>query len=514
MTKIDELNHSLHQSQTVAIQLNTQLQSVYSSLSWRITWPLRKSLDLLSSLPRLGKRIISDLRSRTSLFVRAVRTRMPGRSSTDISTTTQPLSRQVPLKKDVQNLKNRPTILFLSTYPFVEPRHGGQVRLANIARTFDVAGWQVESLAVYEPESFAMLPLGSRDIPFPTGTAYRQFQGRNIPLINDLLAGQYAVAPDGRYKEVLKRLPTHIDTIWVEQPWLWLLAAKIKQSQAYENICLIYGSQNIEAPLKHDILHSYNIVDADDAIVVIDELEQQAAREADISIAVTESDLNTLIKWGAKRPLLAPNGIEHYEADPELLNSWKARLPKAPWLLYVASAHPPNFQAFTQCIGESLGCIPPDSRLVVVGSVCEHLYLQLASTRFHSLNLSRLELLFSLPNNDLAAVKTLAHAFLLPIPHGGGSNIKTAEALYSGAYVIGTEAAFRGFENFLDLPEVIVARNPSQFQLAIRDVLARPKALRKDAAEPTKRREDLLWDNCLASIPTVVTDMMKGGRHK
>ena len=109
----------------------------------------------------------------------------------------------------------------------------------------------------------------------------------------------------------------------------------------------------------------------------------------------------------------------------------------------------------TDCVGPSLGCFPPDSRLVVAGSVCSHLYQHLAATRWQSLNLSRLELLNTLPDEDLAAVKTLAHGFLLPILHGGGSNIKTAEALYSGAYVLGSEAAFRGFEDLLDLPEVL-----------------------------------------------------------
>ena len=114
-------------------------------------------------------------------------------------------------------------------------------------------------------------------------------------------------------------------------------------------------------------------------------------------------------------------------------------------------------------------------------------------------------------DEDLAAVKTLAHTFLLPIPHGGGSNIKTAEALYSGAYVIGTAAAFRGFEDFLDLPEVVVARSPAEFQTSIQTVLARPKKLASMHAEALAKREALLWDRCLASIPAAAAAAQHGG---
>lgn len=406
----------------------------------------------------------------------------------------------------------KPGVLLLSTYPFVEPRHGGQVRLAGIAEAFTEAGWQVDSMAIYEPEGYGSQRLGGRDIAFPCDSPYRKFYGRDVPLINDLLSGPYAAADDGGFRAVLQKLPQRLDAIHIEQPWLWPLGQKIKQLPQFKNACLIYGSQNIEAPLKRDILTSYKIAAAEDVVAEIDALERRAACEADISVAVTQSDLDTLIAWGANRPVLAANGIAAWQARPETRESWRERLPKSPWMLYVASAHPPNFTGFTDCVGRSLGCFAPDSRLVVAGSVCEHLFRHLAATRWHSLNLSRLQLLNILSDDDLAAVKTLAHAFLLPIPHGGGSNIKTAEALYSGAYVLGTEAAFRGFEGFMDLPEVTVARSPADFQAGIRTLLARPAAAPSEAARA--RREALRWDRCLAAIPSAVEMVLKGVRTR
>lgn len=403
----------------------------------------------------------------------------------------------------------KPTVLILSTYPFLEPRHGGQVRLANVAHAFEAANWQVESMAIYS-EGYGAQRRGPRDLPFPVDSPYRQFEGRDVPLVNDLLTGLYAAADDGGFGTVVRHLPSQVDVIHVEQPWLWPLAKRIKQLPGFETVRLIYGSQNIEAPLKLDILSSYGVTDAAQVVADIDALERRAACEADVAVAVTKSDLATLVSWGARHAVLASNGISPWKATPERLAHWQARLPKAPWMLYVASAHPPNFTGFTDCVGPSLGCFAPNSRLVVAGSVCSHLHQHLAATRWHSLNLSRLELLGVLSDEDLAAVKTLAHAFLLPIPHGGGSNIKTAEALYSGAYVLGSEAAFRGFEDLLDLPEVVVASSPEVFQTSIRRVLARPPSSAPLQPETCTRREVLRWDRCLASIPAAAAVALKG----
>ena len=404
----------------------------------------------------------------------------------------------------------KPVLLLLSTYPFAEPRHGGQVRLSNIAVSFQSAGWHVESIAVYESEGYRTQLIGKNDLTFPQDSNFRLFRGRSVPLINDLLSGEYIVAGNGGFSFIQARLPHRIDAIHVEQPWLWHLAAKIKKMDQYKCAVMIFGSQNIEAPLKREILSSYAVSGADDVVKVIDALEREATQEADLTLAVTQADLNVLNGYGAKYCQLAPNGIAPWSASDLAIEQWRTRLPKAPWILYVASAHPPNFTGFTTCVGDSLGCIPPDSKLVVVGSVCNHLYSTLQTTRWHSLNSSRLQLLGELSDEDLAAVKTLAHAFLLPILHGGGSNIKTAEALYSGAYVIGSEPAFRGFDDFRSLPEVFVARSPHEFQVAIRDVLQRTPQGNEQKVNRVIRNK-LQWSSCLALIPETVTRIMRQG---
>lgn len=401
------------------------------------------------------------------------------------------------------------SILLLSTYPYARPRHGGQVRLANIAKSFADRGWSVIGIAVYEPESCPPETLGDTDIPFPEKSPYRQFKGRDVPFITDLLSGRYAAADDGGFSEIVRRLPARLDAIHVEQPWLWPVAVRIKQMSAYANVTLIYGSANIEAPLKREIFESYGVQGCDDVIDEISELERIAAKESDVAVAVTQADLDKLSAWGARKAILATNGIAPWKAVEERLEYWKARLPREPWMLYVASAHPPNFTGFHECMGGALGCFPPGSKLVVAGSVCEHLHRTLAASRWSALNLSRLELLFVLNDEDLAAVKELSHGFLLPIPHGGGSNIKTAEALYSKKYVVGTPSAFRGFEDFLDLDGVSVARSPTEFHSSIRDVLSKPDLAKlPDGAQ--ERRQGLTWAKCLEPVVNIAEELTIG----
>lgn len=403
----------------------------------------------------------------------------------------------------------KPNVLLLSTYPYKVPRHGGQLRLANIAKAFADNGWGVHSIAIYEPENYAENHTLPDDVPFGMDSPFRRYQGTHpIPMITDLLSGPFATSDDGAFPQIRKKLPERLDAIHVEQPWLWPLAQRIKSMPQHQNCVLIYGSANIEAPLKRDIFQSYDI-NAENVLAEIEALEMTAAREADIALAVTQADLQQLVQWGAKRPLLAANGISHWEASEESIASWKTQLPEAPWILYVASAHPPNFTGFIKCIGDSLGCIPPDSRLVIAGSVSEHIYRELVNTRWHSLNMSRLQLLHILPEEDLAAVKTLAHAFLLPIPHGGGSNIKTAEAIYSGKHVIGTETAFRGFEDYLDLPQVNPAQSPQAFQRLMRETLGGEPIGTSEIG--SGKRSGLLWSATLAPIPLEARRLISGG---
>ncbi|HWK65507.1 MAG TPA: glycosyltransferase [Rhizobiaceae bacterium] len=400
------------------------------------------------------------------------------------------------------------TVLILSTYPIKIPLHGGQVRLHNIRRAYERGGWKVASLAVYPEETYLKAAVAPSDLPFPANSPYRLFKGKNVPLINDFLSGSFATAQDGGLPAILSKIPQQIDVIHVEQPWLWPLAMELRKRSEHAHVATIYGSQNIEEPLKRDMLNEYKADDLEEILRAISDLERNACLQADLAIGVTWHDCAVMRTWGAKNVAVVPNGIDGWRASSEKLTEWRARLPRYPWLLYVASAHLPNFTRFLEIFGGSLGCFPPTSRLVVAGGVGEHIHREIARARWADLNLSRLQVLFSLPDEDLAAVKSLAHGFVLPIPYGGGSNIKTAEAIYSGSYVIGTRPAFRGYESFLGLPEVNVVADSASLHRTIRHVLSRERIDTNRQNNDMSLRDTLLWENCLAELPELARNLV------
>lgn len=404
-------------------------------------------------------------------------------------------------------------VLLLSTYPCALPRHGGQVRLLNIKRAYEAAGWHVLNIAVYDEQSYSPEVVGPLDILFPVSSTYRNVGSQPAPLASDLLSGDFAVAMDGALREIYSRTPTTIDCVHAEQPWLWPVVDALKRRQGQGKFVTVYGSENIEAPLKHEIFRQMGIKTGDELVKRVAELEVRAAREADLTLAVSQQDANEIEKWKPKRLALAMNGIEPWVAPSEAkIKQWSERLPKFPWLLYVASAHPPNFSHFLETFRGSLACVPPVCRIVVAGQVSQPLYRTMAASVWSSLNLSRLELVFALPDEDLDALKTLAHGFVLPIGFGGGTNIKTAEALYSGAHVIATPAACRGYEDFLDLPEVRIGRSPEEFQRAVSDVLQAPPAERATPGTPGwDRRQRLTWQSRLSALPAIVSDIATSG---
>jgi hypothetical protein len=406
------------------------------------------------------------------------------------------------------------SVLLLGSYPVTVPRHGGQLRLSTIQRTYEEAGWDVVSVNVYPEEAHNKAERGRNDILLPRNPRWRTFSGRQIPFTEDILSGIYASSPAGGWPSVLAKLPERPAVIDVEHPWLWPVARKLRSLPRYASIPLVYGSHNLEGPLKREIFAEYGIRDADDILDGIDTLEREAAVEADLVFAVTQQEADTIAGWGAKKVVLLPNGISPWYADEKKLTRWREKLPKFPWLLYASSAHPPNFTSFIDVIGGSLACMPPTGRLVVSGSVTEHICRRIYESKYSDLNRSRLFPLYELRDEDFVAVKTLAHGFLLPVPFGRGSNIKTAEALFSGAYVAGTRAAFRGYEKFSGIPGVYVTDTPKELQAAIREISTLPPRppLQPGTSEWAMRQE-LTWKKCLENLPGAVEMLRANGQE-
>ena len=389
-------------------------------------------------------------------------------------------------------------ILILGSYPCLAPMHGGQIRLAEIAAAYRRSGANVRVCSVFDGPSYAVQPHGPFDHIYPRESAFRQWKQQAVPLIDDLTGGHYAAQDPQAYQTLTQHLTQPLAILHIEQPWLLPLALRWRSEGLLQGTRLIYGSQNLEAPLKAAILRQYGIAQGDAIANEIDQLERQACREADLTLAVSESDRHTLQTYTDRPVLLAANGIAAWQASDTALKHWRERLPVAPFALFVGSAHPPNISGFFDMFGDSLGFLPPNTRLVVVGSVGPELLRHPRFQRWLPLNQSRLQVLGMVDDAALAAVKTLAHLFVLPITEGGGSNIKTAEALYSGTQVLGTPVSFRGFDKFLALPGVHQHAEPAAFRQTVYSLLQTPTPAPDLASQAL--RQTLLWQHTLACV--------------
>lgn len=401
-----------------------------------------------------------------------------------------------------ENVPEAPTVLVLGSYPCAEPRHGGQVRLAEIARAYRRGGARVRTLSVFDEPPYQGQRYGRHDLVYPVGVAARLWHGAAIPLIEDLTSGQYAATDEQACRQLGAALFARTDLLHLEQPWLLPLVLRWRRDGRLPGTRLVYGSQNIEAPLKAAILRHYGVRQADEIAAEIAALEAAACAQADVCLAVSASDQAELQRHATVPVTLAPNGIAPWQASPAVLETWRKRLPAAPFALFVGSAHPPNISGFYEMFGKALACIPPATEVVVAGSVGPELLKHPAFLANEPLNRSRLRILGVIDDADLAAVKTLAHLFVLPITEGGGSNIKTAEALYAGAYVVGTPVSFRGFHAFAGAPGVCECADPAAFRAAVATCLRAPRLTLAPAE--IARRQTLVWEQTLAPVTALV----------
>ena len=395
-------------------------------------------------------------------------------------------------------------VLVLSPYPVRKPQHGGQLRTAAIIEKFRCSGFSVQTMGFYQVEAYHADEINHDDIAFPTDSRYRLYQGHCVAPLSDYLMTSFATSDANVFEQVQCSLKSDVDVIIVEQPWFYPFACLLKQKASQcRNALIVFSSQNIESEMKQQILNTSDYAEfTSPAVKEIMELEQEAARKADLTIAVTEDDAKTLRRWGASRVVVAPNGIKPWTADPEKVEYWQSRLPRQPWPLFIASAHPPNYTGFIDALGAALAWIPPGSKLVVAGGVGPHLQKELAHSTWPMLNTQRIQVLGVLDEEDLVAVKSLAHAFLLPIGAGGGSNIKTAEALFSAKPVVCTPMALRGFESYKTLPGVFVAQTPDEFHVMLRSVLTgRVDSQISHSRAQKSLRHQLTWDACLDVLP-------------
>jgi hypothetical protein len=396
-------------------------------------------------------------------------------------------------------------ILLLSTYPIKNPQHGGQKRTRAIYEAYKDNFAEVRHSAVFFRGFYA--DYDEDDIPLSGMGEQLVMQS---PLTGDIVCGE-AIHKDPVVKKKMTKLILELkpDIIHIEQPFPYLgLRPLLRELNVKPK--LVFGSQNIEAPMKREILESANVPakEVDNAVRIISELDHELTKASDLVVACTEFDLNEHTKMGAKKVVLAPNGIAPITTGKNARRHWQSRFKRLGvkrTVLFVGSAHPPNWTGFLQMVGKGLGFVPADTRIVIAGSISDYFEREIKSETPDIEDATFWLRAFSagrLSEERLGALIEQCDIMLLPITEGGGSNLKTAEAILADKKVIATSHALRSFEWFKDFPNVWVADSRRDFQKSIREALEAP--LRGRTAEQTRLARQVQRDNCLAEMVKAV----------
>lgn len=389
------------------------------------------------------------------------------------------------------------TVVGFTTYPSKFPIHGGQRRVHAFADYYRSIGLHFESVCIFESQIYPNHEVGSYDLPL------RSFESEysNIPLIGDLLSGLYAAGQprivDHFVKVLLEKRPR---AITLEQPFMWPLVKKLREQADIRKIPLIYSSQNWEPSLKQQMLLSCG-VDRKIAQLVedkIEEIEREAVAASDLIFAVSEDDAKIYSGMSPKTEVLViRNGVDR---PPKSFLAIPEEFEKRRYFFFVGSAYPPNIDGICSLVfDDGLFFVPPQKSFAICGGVSHGIFLDARYQQFQAANSARVSFFERISDEHLNALKASAHAFLLPIEFGGGSNLKTAEALASGKWVIATSVSMRGFEKFANEPGVIIADRPTSFRKAVMEVYRKPSL--QLSADARAKRDLVYWDNCFNALP-------------
>ena len=156
-----------------------------------------------------------------------------------------------------------------------------------------------------------------------------------------------------------------------------------------------------------------------------------------------------------------------------------------------------------------LGYIPHDTRIVIVGSIAGLIeeYFRGRSVVEITCFAQRAILMGRVSERRLGAVLNLANLIILPVTSGGGSNLKTAEAIQSKKATLASEHAMRGYgREFMDLPYVHVAKGPAEFRKRMVQLVQEEGESRSLSGKQVALSDAVLWDKVLVNLKEVIAE--------
>lgn len=384
-------------------------------------------------------------------------------------------------------------ILQLTTYDVEFPNHGGKLRSHHIRKSlrtnFDVETlsfeWSncdsVERLAVQlNQNNFSDVGIDGLLCDWGICT----YLEANL----DLYASTCSLVRSFAPKALL-----------VEQPFLWPLVKRFQQDGIIaDDIIIIYSSHNVEAPMKQKFYEdNYPAHDARRYTDIVRDMELDIIRSCHIALAVSEPDAHHIKLHAPNTPIAIFSNGHSRPCTNDSYEKWKnlfsAR--ELNWI-FIGSWHPPNINGIKDLL-DSLSATKqePDFLIWVLGGAGDGLR---SITGFEETQYPYLRIMGMVSQEDINAGILSSSGVLLPIWEGGGSNLKTAQALLSRKCVLGSNFSFRGFENCARENGVFLNETP--MEVATQLLSLKPEALYSRSAAV----DELQWEFILATLPEFI----------
>jgi glycosyltransferase involved in cell wall biosynthesis len=224
----------------------------------------------------------------------------------------------------------------------------------------------------------------------------------------------------------------------------------------------VYSSQNFEYGLKKDLLQWHP--DKDSLLDDIRRAEKMCVASAAAVVVVSEKDGHDLVcgvKAAAPITVVANGASAPAKPSSEDVSTVKKQITSKS-AVFLGSAHMPNVDA-VKFIIESLATQCLDIDFHIVGSVCQALPKDLPSN---------VKAWGVLSESMKAAVLAQCSIAINPMFSGSGSNVKLADFLANGLYVVSTEFGVRGYPN--EIFDHVSVSDRASFAVAIREAINRP----------------------------------------
>ncbi|KAB0659447.1 glycosyltransferase [Burkholderia diffusa] len=385
-------------------------------------------------------------------------------------------------------------ILQVTTYPIDHPDHGGKLRSFYIRKSLREK-FRVETLSfsLSQGDSIAGLSVnldhdGCMQV---IKNGYLADWG-----INDYLGSR----PELRARVVSAVKEFSPDIVLIEQPFMWPLIEEMLRDRAIGDALVVYSSHNNEYALKKDVYEGiFRGADLESNLARVAEIERGIARRADLSLAVTEGDVEYLKSMAPATDVLlyrnGHQGINDAPAKSRWLQKFKDY--ERNWV-FVGSWHPPNIDGLHALIGGGINDLPSGRLKVwVFGNAGPGL---MATYGLKESDLPNFSIQGLAETDEINSAIAAAAGVVLPVWGGGGSNLKTAQALLSGKTVVGSKYSFRGFENYMREHGVFLFDSPAELVAGMDSVRVEESYVRPSV------EQELKWENLLGDLPEKIEE--------